>query len=136
MKKDAGKLRCTLLNGSAWEHREKDVRRYKGTFDIFFAMEHRLRKELEEQFNQEAQEGWRCAVNAARITDKNASSEDRKHTSGGVSVAVDINLIGEEEGAVKSIEETREESLRRGSTCEEVCAFSRCTSCTRKDPEE
>ena len=54
MKKDAKLLRCTLLNGSAWSA----MRRYKGTSDIFFGIEHRLRKdEMEEQFNKEAKEG-------------------------------------------------------------------------------
>ena len=57
--------------------------RYKGTFDIFFGMEHRLRKEeMEEQFNKEAKEGWILAASAARITGETAGDEDRKHTSG------------------------------------------------------
>ena len=76
------------------------MRRYKGTFDIFG------KDEMEEQFKKEAQEGWRFAADAARITDNNASSEDRKHTSGRVFVAVDRNLgavIGTEEAAVESI---------------------------------
>ena len=50
---------------------------------------------MEEQFNREAKEGWRCAADAARITDGTAGSEDRKHTAGGVFVAVDSNLGGE-----------------------------------------
>ena len=84
------------------------MRRYKGTFDIFFlGMEHRMRKEeMEEQFNREAKEGWRFAADAARFTDETAGSEDREHTSGGVFIAVDSNLgafVGEEEGAVASI---------------------------------
>ena len=61
---------------------------------------------MEEQFNREAKEGWRFAADAARITDERANCEDRKHTSGGVFVAVDSNLeavIGKEEGAVASI---------------------------------
>ena len=61
---------------------------------------------MEEQFNNEARQGWRFAADAARITDESASSEDRKHTSGGVFVAVDSNLgavVGTEEGAVESI---------------------------------
>ena len=61
---------------------------------------------MEEQFNKEAKEGWRFAADAARITDERASSEDRKHTSGGVFVAVDSNLgavVGAEEGAIESI---------------------------------
>ena len=70
-------------------------------------IEHRLRnEEKEEQFNREAKEGWRFAADAARITDERASSEDRKHTSGGVLVAVDSNLgavVGVEEGAIDSI---------------------------------
>ena len=42
------------------------MRRYKGTFDLFFGIEHRLRKEeMEEHFNREAKEGWRFAADAA-----------------------------------------------------------------------
>ena len=45
------------------------MRRNKGKCDIFFGIEHRLRmEEMEEQFNKEAKEGWRCAADAARIT--------------------------------------------------------------------
>ena len=60
---------------------------------------------MEEQFNKEAKEGWRSAADAARITDETAGSEDRKYTSGGVSIAVDSNLsaVVGEEGAVASI---------------------------------
>ena len=47
MKKETKLLRCTLLNGSAWSTEKKYMRRYKGTFDIFFGIEHRLRKENE-----------------------------------------------------------------------------------------
>ena len=47
---------------------------------------------MEEQFNKEAKQGWRFAADAARITDVNAGSEDREHTSGGVFVAVDSIL--------------------------------------------
>ena len=66
-------------------YKGKSMRRYKGTFDIFFGIKHRMGKEeMEEQFNREAKQGWRFAADAARITDENASSEDRKHTSGGV----------------------------------------------------
>ena len=39
------RLKYTLLNGSAWSTEKKHMRRYKGTFDIFFGTEHRLRKE-------------------------------------------------------------------------------------------
>ena len=75
MKKKAKLLRCALLNGSAWSTERKYMRRYEGKGDIFFGIEHRLRKE-------EMEEGWRIAVDAARITDEKAGSEDRKHTSG------------------------------------------------------
>ena len=88
------KLRCTLLNGSAWSTERKYMRRYRGYCDIFFGIEHRLRKEdMEEHFiNREAKEGLRYAADAARITDERASSEDRKHKSGGVFIAVDSNF--------------------------------------------
>ena len=61
---------------------------------------------MEEQFSKEAKEGWRLAADAARITDESTGSEDRKHTSGGVFVAVDSNLgvvVGAEEGTIDSI---------------------------------
>ena len=83
------------------------MKRYKRQCDIFFGIENRLRKEdMEEQFNKEAKEGWRFAADAARITDERAGSEDQKHTSDGVFVAVDSNVgavVGEKEGAVMSI---------------------------------
>ena len=82
------------------------MRRYKGTFDIFFGTEHRLRKEeMEQSINKEVKEGWRFAASAARITEETAGDEDRKHTSGGVLVAIDSNLavVGAAEGAVESI---------------------------------
>ena len=107
MKKEAKLLRCTLLNGSAWSTERKYMRRYKGKCDIFFRIEHRLRKEeMEEQFNREAKEGWRFAADAARITDERASSQDRTHKSGGVFVAIDSILgavVGAEGGAIESI---------------------------------
>ena len=88
MKKEARLLRCTLLNGSAWSTEKKYLTRYKGKCDIFFGIEHKLRTEdMEEQFIEKprkAKEGWRFAADAARITDENAGTEDRKHTSGGV----------------------------------------------------
>ena len=69
------------------------MRRYKGTFDIFFGTEHRMRKEeMQEQFNKETKQRWRFPADAARITDEIASSEDRRHTSGGVFVAIGSNL--------------------------------------------
>ena len=104
MKKEAKLLRCTLLSGSAWSTVKTYMRRYEGKCHIFLGIEHRMRKEeMEEQFNKDAKQGWRFAADAARITDERASSEDRKHTSGGVFVAVDSNLGavgGAEEGAI------------------------------------
>ena len=63
---------------------------------------------MEEQFNKEANGGWRFAADGARITDERAGSEDLKHTSAGVFFffAVEGNLgtvVGEKEGAVTSI---------------------------------
>ena len=107
MKKEAGRLWCTLLNGLVWSTEKKYLKRYKGKCETFFGIEHRPRKEdMEEEFNREAKEGLRFAADAARITDERASSEDRKHTSGGVFVAVDSNLgavVDAEEGAIDSI---------------------------------
>ena len=105
--KPANTVRCTLFNGFAWSTEKKYMRSYNGTFDIFFGIEVRMRREdMEEQFNKESKEGWRLAADAARFTNEKASSEDRKHTSGGVIVAIDSHLeavIDTEEGAVTSI---------------------------------
>ena len=107
--------------------------RYKGTFDIFLGIDHRMRKEeMEEPFNKEAKQGWRSAADAARITDETADSEDRKRTSGGVSVAVDSNLgafIGKEEGTFTSIPGNER---RIAQTWLTVCGFLPCTFGTRK----
>ena len=79
------------------------MRRYKGKGDILLRIEHRLtEEEMEEQVNREAKEGGRLAAGA----DERGSSEDRKHTSGGVFNAVNSNLgagVGDEKGAVASI---------------------------------
>ena len=90
------------------EHREEVHEKIqKKVRYLFFGTEHRSRKEeMEEQFNREAHEGWRFADDAARITDERASSDHRKHTSGGVFVAVDSKLgavVGAEEGTSTSI---------------------------------
>ena len=60
MRKEEKRLRCAWLNGSTWSTEKKCMRRCKFTFDVFFGIEHKLRKEeMEEQFNKEAKEGWR-----------------------------------------------------------------------------
>ena len=97
-----------LPNWVGMEHREKYMRRNRGTLDTFFGKEHGLRKEqMEEQFKKKkTKEGWRFAADAARMTDENANSEDHTHTSRAVFVAVDSNLgavVGTEAGAVTSI---------------------------------
>ena len=80
------------------------MRRYKGALD--FRVEHRIRKEeMEEQFNKEAKLGWKFAADAARLTDENVSSEDRKHTPGGVFVAVE---------QLSQSQETKEEFPKHG----------------------
>ena len=61
---------------------------------------------MDEHLHGEEKERWRFAANAARITDETTSSEDGKHTSGGVVVVVDSDLgavVGAEEGAIESI---------------------------------
>ena len=82
-------------------------------------MEHRLRKEeTEEQFNNEAKEGWRFAADPARITYENAGTEGRKHTSGGVIVAVDSNLGAvvdtQKKERLIQFQATKEESPKHG----------------------
>ena len=44
MRKEEKRLKCTLPNGSAWSTEKKYMRKYKVTFDVFFEIEHRLRR--------------------------------------------------------------------------------------------
>ena len=115
---------------------KKCMKRYKGKWDNFFGKKHRLRKEeMEEQFNKETKEGWRFAASAARMTKETTGDEDRKHTSGGVVVAIDSNLgavVGAEEGAIESIP-GNEGRIAQAWVSEEGCVCSRCTSGIRKD---
>ena len=53
------------------------------------------REAVEEEFNKESKQGLRFAADAARITDEKASSEDRKHTSGGV-LFLQLTIIWEQ----------------------------------------
>ena len=120
------------------EERGKEAGRCGGKCDIFFGFEHRLRKEeMEEQFNKEAKEGWRFAADAARITDERAGSEDQKHTSGGVFVAIDSNLgavEGAEEGAIESIPGNEGRIAQAWVNVRgEIGVSSHRTSGTRKD---
>ena len=67
MQKEPRAVRCALLNGSTWSTEKKYMRRYRGTFDIFFGVKHRMRKEeIEEQFNKEAKQEWRFAGSGDR----------------------------------------------------------------------
>ena len=62
--------------------------------------------EMKEQLSKAVMQGRRFAADAARITDVSAGSEDGKHTSGEVFVAIDCDLekvIDKEEGAVMAI---------------------------------
>ena len=72
------------------------MRRYKGTFDIFFGIEHRLRKEAERQ----RKHGDLRRVQQESM-EETAGDEDHKHTLGKVVVAIDRNLRAE--GAIVSI---------------------------------
>ena len=96
---------------------------------------------MEEQFNREAKEGCRFAAEAPKITDERANSEDRKHTSGGVFIAIDSNsgtVVGERSSSGSNPRQQRVESPRRGQTCEEVGEIFRCISGTQNvgPPEE
>ena len=113
------------------------MRRYKGTFDVFFGIEHRMRREeMKEHFNKEANHRWRCAADAARITDETAGSEDRKHTSGGVFCRSRLESGSDrqqkKEQSLPS-QEMKEDSPKHGFMSEEVCWFLPYTFGVQKD---
>ena len=88
-----GAIICLLFNGFAWSTENLYMERYRSTCDIFFGIEHRLRRyDMEDKFNKKAKQGWRFAADAPVHTNESASSVDCKHTSGGVSLAIDISF--------------------------------------------
>ena len=106
MKKEAKLLRCALLNGSSWITERKYMRRYKVRRLLGIGAQIEEGGSGGYSSTSEAKEGLRFAAAAARITDERASSEDRKHTLGGVFVAIDNNLgadAGAEERKIESI---------------------------------
>ena len=115
MNKGEGKdeVRCENRSKTVRCTERKFLRRYQGTFDIFFEIEHRMRREEIE----ESMQGWRFAADAAMITDECAGSEDRKHTSGGVFVAIDSSLgavIDKKKERSRPSQQMREESPKHG----------------------
>ena len=74
---------------------------------MYFGIEQRIRRVgMEEQFIKESKKVWKFAADAARITDESFGSEDRKHTSTDVFVAIDRSLgalIDKENGSVPSM---------------------------------
>ena len=120
MKKEARVIEVHFAQWICLEYREKYMRRYNGKCDILYGIEHRLREGGNGGTVQQRSQGRTetCnAVDAARITNDRASSEDPKHTSGGVFVAVDSNLGavvgGKKERLVRS-QATMEESPKHG----------------------
>ena len=140
MQKESRTARCTLLNGATWNTEKKFMSRYKGTFDIFFGIEHKMRKEeMEEQFNDRSQirtEDLQPTQQESSM--KMPSSEDRKHTSGGVfcysgQLLWEQLLAKKKKEQLSQFEATREELPKAWSTCARRCAcFLSITSGTRK----
>ena len=99
MQKESRVVRCTSLNGSTWSTEKKNIRRYKGTVDIFFGVEHRgasTKKPSKDGCLHPMQQESPMKMQAGRIA----------NTSGGVFVAFDGNLgavIDTEEGGFESI---------------------------------
>ena len=77
---------------------------------------------MEETFNKEAKQGWRFAADAALFTDENAGSEDCKHTSGGVPLAIGNGRTGlwlTEKEPSRFFFDRRDDSLKHGYLSEE-----------------
>ena len=56
-----------MLSGSAWSTEKIHEKIQRKVRYLFWGIKHRLKKEeMEEQFNSEAKEGWRCAADAAQ----------------------------------------------------------------------
>ena len=88
---------------------------------------------MEEQIKKETKKAWSFAADAARITDEAASSEDRKHTSEGVFVAIDSDLgLVIRRSCHVHPRERRKGCPSMGDMSEEVSGFLPCISGTQK----
>ena len=72
------------------------------------------------------------------VTNERASSDHRKHTSGGVFIAADSNLgrSGEREGAVASIAGNKGKITELGKCAGHASVFGVLLALGRMDPEE
>ena len=124
-------VRCTLLIGSAW------CTEWNGTFDIFFEIEYRTRREEKEvRFNKRGQARMQVCSRRSKNHRRECTSEDRKHTSGGAFVAIDSNLEcscrqRRRNGHVDT-RVTKEELPKHGWMCEEGCGTCPYTFGTQK----
>ena len=118
MRKEQKRLRCALLNGSAWTTGKKYMRRFNGTFEVFFGIEPRLRKEeMEEQLNKEAREGWGFAASAARITEERQElriASTRQEEFWWQSTATLERLWEQKKERLSRFQEMKEESHKHG----------------------
>ena len=102
MKEEAKLLRCTLLNVSGWSTERRYMRRYNGKCDIFFGKELRGRRKWRNSSIKRLMKDEGLQRMQRELLMETTGSEDRKHMSGGVFVAVDSNLgavVGAEEGS-------------------------------------
>ena len=99
------------------EHRKEEYEKIQRKVR-YFLWNRAQTEEVEEQFNKEAKKGWRFVVGAARIAQETTGSEDCKHTSGGVFVAIDNNpgssCRSRKNGRLSRSQEMMEESPKRG----------------------
>ena len=103
------------------------MRRYKGTFDILFGLEHSI------------EEGGDGGAVPQRILGKDGDLQRMQRELQMKKQAVRIVSTRREESSSQSVATwesqslaTKEELPQRGLSCKEVCVSSRCTSGTRK----
>ena len=111
---------------------KKYVRKYKESTEVlFFVLVHRMSRERRWR-GSSSNNPSKGGADAARITDENAGSEDRKQTSGGVFVAIDSNVgaVIDTKKVVMSIPGSERRIAQAWVT---VCMFLRCISGTWKD---
>ena len=137
MRKEEKRLKCTLLNGSAWSTEKKCMRRYEAKCDIFFEIEHRLRKEkMEDSSTKRPRKDGGLQRVQQEFLRKRQAMRIAKHTSGGVFVASDSNLgavVGAEEGVIESFSGNEGRIAQAWVNVRGGLRISRCTSGIRKD---
>ena len=112
MQKPPKTVRCTLLTGSAWCTEKSFLRRYKGTFDIFFGI--RTQDEKRGGVGAVQQRGRARMEVCSRRSNQGSYAHFGRSFFGAVESNLEIIVGKEEEGRVPRFHGMKEELPKHG----------------------